>query len=655
MTEPSAPTPPWDDGLLPGQRTAAAHSQGHARLLAGPGTGKTYTLMKHVLFLVMEQKVDPPEILALTFTRAAVHELRSRVNTVLEGRFATRPTVMTLHSFALRNLLRNSHLVTALPQPLRIADDWEERHIIVEDLKRLTDAEDVYAVQDRLDELSADWDTLMVEGDPAQRRADPIFLSAWQQHRQVYGYTLRDELVYQLKRALLERADLDLQPKAKHLIVDEYQDLNACDLAVIDAIRQRGAALYGAGDDDQSIYGFRYALPIGIRQFTSTYTPAADLKLDICIRCDKAIIELAKFVAKLDPEREDKPLLPRDGAGAGEVRLLRCGNQYDEANVVAGIARYLLDAKTHRPDDILILLRQDKNGAFSKVVVNAFAAAAVPLAVDTSEGTPLDTQTGRGVLALMRSVHHTEDSLAWRTLLSERVNGIGNGAFSALYIIARDRPATFGNVIVQDDLSTIPRFGTRLQTARTKLLADIALMSPFLAPPPEGTPPRPLADCVTDAVTAVIPGHAELPAILDYLRKVIEESDAASLAELLQIVSSSKSETERQPLQPGAVNLLTMHRAKGLSAKTVILMAAEDEYIPGKSLGVQEGDARRLLYVSLTRAKERLIVTFVNQRTGQQERMGRATGRNRTLTRYLRVAPLTPEDGNQYVINLTKP
>lgn len=176
----SAPgVPAWDELLLPDQRAAAAHLHGHARLLAGPGTGKTFTLMKRILFLVMERGVEPTDILALTFTRAAAHELRSRVNKVLEGRFAARPTIMTLHSYALRNLLRNSHLVTALPQPVRIADDWEERHIVVEDLKQLTKAEDVYAVQDRLDELSADWDTLFVEGDAATRRADPTFLGAW--------------------------------------------------------------------------------------------------------------------------------------------------------------------------------------------------------------------------------------------------------------------------------------------------------------------------------------------------------------------------------------------------------------------------------------------------------------------------------------------
>src|SRR6266702_8676307 len=152
----------WDDGLSPDQRTAASHADGNARLLAGPGTGKTKTLTGHVLFLIEERGVEPRKIVALTFTRAAAYELRDRINKELAGKYADRPTVATLHSYALRNLLHNAARIDALPQPLRIADDWEERHIILEDLKRLID-DDVDTVRDRLAELSADWDTLGVE------------------------------------------------------------------------------------------------------------------------------------------------------------------------------------------------------------------------------------------------------------------------------------------------------------------------------------------------------------------------------------------------------------------------------------------------------------------------------------------------------------
>ena len=108
----------WREGLLPEQVSAASHEGTNARLLAGPGTGKTWALKARVQFLVLAKKVDPENVTALTFTRAAAGELRGRVEKALEGKVAGRPQIMTLHSFALRTLLRNADLLDALPNPL---------------------------------------------------------------------------------------------------------------------------------------------------------------------------------------------------------------------------------------------------------------------------------------------------------------------------------------------------------------------------------------------------------------------------------------------------------------------------------------------------------------------------------------------------------
>lgn len=149
----------WDKDLLPDQVSAAAHLGTHARLLAGPGTGKTLTLTRRVLHLVTARGIDPKTIVALTFTRAAAYELRERVHNALAGIVADMPLVTTLHSYALRNLLHNSKCLETLPQPLRIADDWEERNIVQEDLKGILGC-NVADVRDKLNDLSADWDTL---------------------------------------------------------------------------------------------------------------------------------------------------------------------------------------------------------------------------------------------------------------------------------------------------------------------------------------------------------------------------------------------------------------------------------------------------------------------------------------------------------------
>jgi len=261
---------PWDDDLLPEQRYVASYVGSHARLLAGPGTGKTRSLTKRICFLIEDRHVGPGAILALTFTRAAARELRQRVQTEVGVEMV--PMISTLHSFALRQLLRNATRIASLPQPFRIADDWEERNIILEDIKILLSLKRIEEARQLLNELSADWQRLTAdEADWDQRFPNPAFLGAWREHREIYGYVLRAELVYQLKRGLEQYDDFTLDGPPSHLLVDEYQDLNRCDLAIVKAIGDRGAEVYGAGDDDQSIYGFRMAHPEGIRRFPEDY------------------------------------------------------------------------------------------------------------------------------------------------------------------------------------------------------------------------------------------------------------------------------------------------------------------------------------------------------------------------------------------------
>lgn len=151
----------WYEGLLDSQRKAAQHAGSHARLLAGPGTGKTLTLTRHIWFLITELKVPPESIVALTFTRAAARELRQRVSKALGE--SQSPRISTLHSFALRQLIKNESIITSLPQPLRIADDWEERRIILEDLKSLIQLRNISEARELLHQLSSDWESLIAD------------------------------------------------------------------------------------------------------------------------------------------------------------------------------------------------------------------------------------------------------------------------------------------------------------------------------------------------------------------------------------------------------------------------------------------------------------------------------------------------------------
>jgi len=348
----------WLDGLDDRQIEAAAHLGSHARLLAGPGTGKTVTLTRRIVKLIVQDGVPPESILAVAFTRINAFDLRRTLEQQLEGSGAAIPRVSTLHSYALRQLLRNAALITTLPQPLRIADDFEEKTIIRQDLRSilaLTDRE----IKGKFADLSSDWESLAVEQDGYQP-ADPQFMGAWQRHRNLYGYTLRSELIWQLKHAFEENPDnFMFEGDIRHLVVDEYQDLNRCDLAIVRKLADLGAEVYCAGDDDQSIYGFRRAHPAGIRQFPIEYHPSSLLELEICWRSETSIIDLGQHVANQDPARLPKPVRPRQDAGAGSVHLLRFADQLQEASGVALICSRLLGDQGYAPDDIIILLRSD--------------------------------------------------------------------------------------------------------------------------------------------------------------------------------------------------------------------------------------------------------------------------------------------------------
>ncbi|MDY0340180.1 MAG: ATP-dependent helicase [Coriobacteriia bacterium] len=646
---------PWHDDLTPEQRTAAEHIGTHARLLAGPGTGKTRCMTKRICFLIEERNVEPCQICALTFTRAAAQELRRRVESEVGPERI--PSISTLHSFALRQLLRNSDRLTSLPQPLRIADDWEERHIILEDLKVLLRLNRIDEARRLLNELSADWQRLTAdEADWDSRFPNPAFLGAWSEHRGIYGYVLRAELVYQLKRALEQHRDFRLDGPPAHLLVDEYQDLNRCELAVVKAIGDRGAEVYAAGDDDQSIYGFRMAHPEGIRRFPQDYQSAHELTLEVCKRCDQEILDLGLFVARQDFRRIEKSLRAEHGRTGAEIGILRFRNQKEEVQGVAALCRHLICDRGLQPDQILILLRSDRKGAFSSLLRQALDAQRVPVGIATADTNPLNAPAGRLVLAFLRLLDNNNDHLAWRTLLSLRNNNLGRRAVDAVYEFARKQNAGFAAALemICDDPALDRRHGGKIKRDVEAIRAILQELSRFLPAEHENEEARTLTKPIEQIVRHLVDDEAERHAVEQQLQRAIQatEPESKSISDLLRALEVSREDIE-QEIDQGKVNILTMHKAKGLTAEAVIILAAEDEYLPGRAEGEAVDDERRLLYVSLTRARRHLLITYCEQRTGVQRHSGRTSGQQpRSLTRFLCNGPIVPQLGPAYVASL---
>ena len=582
----------WNEGLSEEQSVAASHSGSHARLLAGPGTGKTHVLTRRIVYLVAEKSVAPDAVVALTFTRAAARELRDRVERVL-GKAST-PRIATLHAFALRQLLRNSRRLDALPQPLRIADDWEERHVILENLKVTLSHRRIDDTKELLARLAADWESLAAE-DPAWA-PDPAFLGAWRQQRSVLGYTLRSELTYQLKRALEQFPSFEIEGPITHLLVDEYQDLNKCDLAVIRGVAREGVEVFVAGDDDQSIYGFRKAHPTGIRVFPQTYSGAVDLPLKVCMRCDEEILSLADFVARLDPARIPKDLRAETGRSGGTVNLLVFSDQVAEAQGIARLCRRLTEAELD-PQDILILLRADRNHVFSKPLMEALAQEQVPVSRGGTEDSYLNEPPGRALLAFLRLVADPNDDLAWCTLLLVRPNHIGDKARAALYAFACGGPHRLSEALrlVEAAPDAIARFGTPIAEERRALMGVVQREGPALLNAPLSD--ASLSSALAGASEAMLGDAALASDSITELVRVRRDAGATAVGELLVAVEALDDRIE-QDVAPDKVNILTMHKAKGLTAKAVFVVGAEDEQLPGDADQEPElGDERRLLYV----------------------------------------------------------
>ena len=505
-----------------------------------------------------------------------------------------------------------------------------------------------------MNELSADWQSLTADEDNWQdRQSNPQFLGAWGEHRQIYGYTLRAELVYQLKQALEQRGDFELDQPLKHLVVDEYQDLNRCDLAVVQQIEARGVELFVAGDDDQSIYGFRKAHPEGIRRFPQDYSDVTDLELEVCMRCDRSILSMGLFVAEQDFRRIRKNIRNDADCEEGEVAILRFSDQNSEATGIANLCTELTTRFDLKPNDILILLRADNNGMFSGLIREKLEKANVPVAAATDLLNPLDETDGRAILAFLRLALSLDDSLAWRSLFITWCDGIGDKATSALYDLARQRGETFAQVVLaaaEDDTILPANHRLRLRKAIGNVIAQIQTIFPE----------RPLGkyDSCEELMKVVRSAsdcfEADMKDALLKFEQVVHVSGATSIEELVRGVTSDNENIE-QELDEDRVNILTMHRAKGLTAEAVIIAAAEDEQIPGRASGEEVDDERRLLYVSLTRAKHNLFVTYCDRRTGRQQHTGRNSGNpSRSLSQFLVGSPHTSQDGKAFVSNYGK-
>lgn len=312
------------------QRRIVGHPPAaNARVLAGPGSGKSFTAT-YWLGELMKQEVAPRAKM-LTFTRAATAEFAEKLAEAELAEVVEKPA--TVHGHALSVLM--SMQGHGLPQPLRIPDSWETSELIHPHLsrllKRLGHSKATPTLVRKLEaEMATGWQTLdegsvlLSDVDPELRTA---YVNVWGGHRTAFGYSLLNELTYRAGIALEDFGE-DEPPKVDLLLVDEYQDLNAADIRFIAAHRDLGVAVVAIGDDDQSIYRWRHADPAGIRRFCDEFAPAVDYTLTISRRCGSSILAAANELIGTAPNRAPKPPLQAAEDSAPGVFAYKIGRAH---------------------------------------------------------------------------------------------------------------------------------------------------------------------------------------------------------------------------------------------------------------------------------------------------------------------------------------
>jgi len=429
------------------------------------------------------------------------------------------------------------------------------------------------------------------------------------------------------------------------LVVDEYQDLNACDLAMLKSIGDRGRSILGAGDDDESIYSFRRADPEGIRRFLADYPAASDYTLSVTQRCGRRIVKWAGYVILGDPSRPTNRALPTPVATApdGEVALLAFDTNGAEVRGVADLVESLHRREGIPCPEILVLVHSDHDKHFSRPIREELARRGIASAHPDEVTDMLADPSNRRMLAIYRLMVNRSDSLAWAALF-KLASGIGATFFTRLYDRAITQVKTLGQVVLDDYAASFPgassTVGARARTVVTEVIEWLDAHPLPGSSPDEGWGDWMMRDPEGDVV----------PTITDALRSLLRRIDevieaGASLASYLNQIAPLGKDIALAEAE--GVRIMTMAGSKGLTVEATVVLGLENGVAPRADANMSE--ERRLLYVAMTRSKRFLYCARARRRTGPTaQAAGVGTGL-RSHTSFRNGGPVASQNGPAYI------
>ncbi len=630
-------------GLNPQQRRAVEHAGSPLLIVAGAGSGKTRVLTHRIGYLLAARGVKPGEILAITFTNKAAGEMKGRVAELIGGR-ANTMWVSTFHSMCVR-ILRAQAKHIGLKSSFTIYDADDSRRLLTMVLRELNLDPKRYPVRSLAVQISNLKNELISAGDFADRAGtapEKVLAEVYTryQSRLTESHAMDfDDLIMRtvaLLQGLPEVAEY-YRRRFRHVLVDEYQDTNHAQYVLVSELCRPvpagpegtgglpGAELCVVGDADQSIYAFRGATIRNIDEFERDYPDATTILLEQNYRSTQTILGAANAVIARNPDRRPKNLWSEAGAGE-QIEGFVAENEHDEARWVAQKIDELGDGGLATPSEVAVFYRTN---AQSRVFEDIFIRLGLPYKV-VGGVRFYERKEIRDALAYLRVIANPTDLVSLRRILNTPRRGIGDRAELFVETFAGQEQIPFAEALIRAD--SIPGLAPRSANAIAEFVRLLGELRAVAASEEHGTPSNILEETLTRTgyLTELEASHdPQDESRVDNLRELVsvaaefeeqraQADEPADLDAFLEHVSLVADADSVPDASGGVVTLMTLHTAKGLEFPVVFLAGMEDGIFPHQRTLAEPNELaeeRRLAYVGITRARQRLYLSRAVART----------------------------------------
>jgi len=597
--------------------------EGPVLIFAGAGSGKTRVLTYRIAYMVQELSIAPERILAVTFTNKAAGEMKERIEALI-GEQAPNLWASTFHSFCARMLRADGTAIDIAPNFV-IYDEGDQRALIKETLSALNVDSQQYPLADIHYQISNAKNELMTPADYKPHRNNPLERMAKRVYRR-YQQRLRDsdaldfdDLLMSAVRLLRESKEVrnKYQNRFEYILVDEYQDINSAQFRLLQLLADKHRNLCVVGDDDQSIYGWRGANVRLILAFQEYYPQAKVFKLERNYRSTANILRCAYEVIKHNPDRADKKLWTDNPAGEPPV-VYRAVNEQEEAEWAVRTIQWQIHDDDAAPGDFAVLYRTN---AMSRVFEEALLDANIPYEI-VGGVRFYERAEIKDVVAYLKALLNPMDSVALRRIINNPPRGIGNRTMQVLDQEAQRRGGALFEVcglaaeleqIRPREQQAVADFYDMMQGLRARVdkvalvefVREVVRRSGYLQRLRESgrADDAGRADNVEEFVTAAA-----------RFQKSHDDSSLVAFLEHIALIS----DIDQAEALGSAVSLMTLHSAKGLEFPTVFIAGMDEQVLPHhRSMNddFELAEERRLCYVGMTRAQQRLYLTHCHRRT----------------------------------------